>query len=411
MASKPTSPPLSPFQNWKFHAWILTLTSVLTVTWYLTLAAWPDYTALFSRYTAGHPIEYAETFLFFWAASALCSYLVRQQWEFRHLRRLQLSLNAHAPNQQDRDTRFSPACGELESRSLVSQRWQQFCERLNRDPDSLSHELSQWDEENAQLRDSEYTLIRYFIWAIPILGFLGTVIGITQAIGSVQPEEITNSISGVTAGLAVAFDTTAVALVYSLALMLLLFLCQRRDDLLLRSLANLLRTALDIYHQKNHSTKLVREQDLVALFEQCYHKHLQFWQQAFAEQWQAHIRQACDHISTELDRWRLMFHETEQRWHQEWQARHRELLDSYKPLIARLQEVTRSLVSLSNQLAQAQQQAAECLAGEERMLRLQASLHQCLQSLAQADTLNKTLHSLTAAVHLLTSRVEISRAA
>jgi len=45
------------------------------------------------------------------------------------------------------------------------------------------------------------------------------------------------------------------------------------------------------------------------------------------------------------------------------------------------------------------------------VLRLQASLQQCLQSLAQADMLNKTLHSLTAAVHLLTSRVELNRAA
>ncbi len=411
MASEPTSSPPSPFQNWKLQAWILALTSLLTLTWYLTLAAWPDYTALFSRYTAGHPIEYAETFLFFWAACALCSHLVRQQWEFRHLRRLQLTLSADAANQQDHDIRFSQAYGEPGSRTLVSQRWQQFCERLKRDTDSLGHELSQWDQENAQLRDSEYTLIRYFIWAIPILGFLGTVIGITQAIGSVQPEEITNSISGVTAGLAVAFDTTAVALVYSLALMFLLFLCQRRDELLLRSLANLLRTALDIYHQKNPSTKLIREPDLVTLLEQCYHKHLQFWQQAFAEQWQAYIRQACDHIRTELDRWRLMFHETEQRWYQEWQARHRELLGSYEPLTVRLQEVMCSLASLSHQLAQAQQQATECLAGEERVLRLQASLQQCLQSLAQADMLNKTLHSLTAAVHLLTSRVEISRAA
>jgi len=411
MATKPTPSPVSPFQNWKFQALVLALTSVLTLSWYLTLAAWPDYTALFSRYTAGHPIEYAETFLFFWAACALCSHLVRQQYEFRHLRRLQLTLRAHAPNQQDHDTKFPQTCGHLGSRTLVTQRWQQFCERLNRDPDSLSHELSQWDEENAQLRDSDYTLIRYVIWAIPILGFLGTVIGITQAIGSVQPEEITHSISGVTAGLAVAFDTTAVALVYSLALMLLLFLCQRRDELLLRSLANLLRTALDIYHQKNPSIKLVREQDLLTLFEQCYQKHLQFWQQAFAEQWQAHVRKACDHISTELERWRQTFHDTEQRWHQEWQSRHQELLGCYEPLIARLQEVICSLASLSHQLAQAQQQAAECLAGEERVLRLQASLQQCLQSLAQADMLNKTLHSLTAAVHLLTSRVELNRAA
>ena len=49
-----------------------------------------------------------------------------------------------------------------------------------------------------------------------MLGFLGTVIGITQALGDLDPEELANSIQtamdGLLSGLYVAFDTTAVAL-------------------------------------------------------------------------------------------------------------------------------------------------------------------------------------------------------
>ncbi|MEI2659369.1 MAG: MotA/TolQ/ExbB proton channel family protein [Bifidobacterium adolescentis] len=52
-------------------------------------------------------------------------------------------------------------------------------------------------------------LIRTITWAVPILGFLGTVIGITMAIANITPDQLESSLGEVTAGLAVAFDTTA----------------------------------------------------------------------------------------------------------------------------------------------------------------------------------------------------------
>jgi biopolymer transport protein ExbB/TolQ len=74
--------------------------------------------------------------------------------------------------------------------------------------------------------------VRFVIWAIPIMGFLGTVIGITVAIACLSPTQLEN-ISGVVAGLGTAFDTTATALGLSMVLMFLQFLIDRYEQSLL----------------------------------------------------------------------------------------------------------------------------------------------------------------------------------
>jgi len=69
-----------------------------------------------------------------------------------------------------------------------------------------------------------YTLLKVFIWALPILGFIGTVIGVSSAVaglaGSLENASDVSAIKGalneVFAGLGTAFDTTLLALVLSL---------------------------------------------------------------------------------------------------------------------------------------------------------------------------------------------------
>ncbi len=80
--------------------------------------------------------------------------------------------------------------------------------------------------------DSENTMIRYLIWAIPSLGFVGTVRGIGQALSSAD-KALAGDISGMSQSLGVAFNSTFVALLISLVLMLLLHLLQRIEDNLL----------------------------------------------------------------------------------------------------------------------------------------------------------------------------------
>ena len=89
-------------------------------------------------------------------------------------------------------------------------------------PEVASMMSSQSDIDSNSIAGS-YSMVKVFIWAIPIMGFIGTVLGIGAAIGSFavalnaadDPEMLMGSLTQVTGGLGVAFDTTLVALVMS----------------------------------------------------------------------------------------------------------------------------------------------------------------------------------------------------
>ena len=84
---------------------------------------------------------------------------------------------------------------------------------------------------------SSYTLINGFVWAVPVLGFIGTVQGLSYAIGkfglTLQSQgdmtAIRASLKGVTSGLATAFETTLVALVFALILQLWITFLQKQE--------------------------------------------------------------------------------------------------------------------------------------------------------------------------------------
>lgn len=73
------------------------------------------------------------------------------------------------------------------------------------------------DAENNRL-DSELSMVRYITWAIPSIGFIGTVRGIGSALGQAH-EAIEGNIAGVTASLGVAFNSTFIALLISMVVM------------------------------------------------------------------------------------------------------------------------------------------------------------------------------------------------
>ena len=89
--------------------------------------------------------------------------------------------------------------------------------------------------------ESSYSIPRIFIWAIPLLGFVGTVIGISGAVSgfsqvletSGDVEAIKGGIGNVTTNLGLAFDTTLLALFLSVLIMIPLVLVERYESKLL----------------------------------------------------------------------------------------------------------------------------------------------------------------------------------
>jgi biopolymer transport protein ExbB/TolQ len=77
--------------------------------------------------------------------------------------------------------------------------------------------------------DTELSMLRYVAWAIPAIGFIGTVRGIGDALGEAH-KAVTGDVSGVTAGLGTAFNSTLIALLISIVLMFLLHQLQLAQE-------------------------------------------------------------------------------------------------------------------------------------------------------------------------------------
>lgn len=115
--------------------------------------------------------------------------------------------------------------------------------RVRKSNPEVATMLASQSEIDANAVQSSYTLVNVFIWAIPILGFIGTVIGISAAVGGFsgsldQAQDISvlkDSLNNVTGGLATAFDTTLIALVMSIMVMFPSSSMQKAEEDMLNS--------------------------------------------------------------------------------------------------------------------------------------------------------------------------------
>jgi biopolymer transport protein ExbB/TolQ len=102
-------------------------------------------------------------------------------------------------------------------------------------------------DSDASAVDSSYTVIRSLIWTIPILGFIGTVVGLSQAIGAFtnvlnqagnDAAGIKSKLGPVVGGLATAFETTLVALIAAVVIQLLSTWVYKREEALLDAISD-----------------------------------------------------------------------------------------------------------------------------------------------------------------------------
>jgi biopolymer transport protein ExbB/TolQ len=139
--------------------------------------------------------------------------------------------------------------------------------------DAAGDALGHASEVDASNLDASYTLVRVFIWAIPILGFIGTVMGIGDAVQGFSSfiqkvddvsrlqKEITPALSGVTSGLSLAFDTTLLALLLSIPTMALASSSQKREEELLNQVDTEAFTLLDRLRETNSSSAVANDFD------------------------------------------------------------------------------------------------------------------------------------------------------
>jgi biopolymer transport protein ExbB/TolQ len=103
------------------------------------------------------------------------------------------------------------------------------------DADEILQSLAANDESGME---TSYSLLHGFVWAIPVLGFIGTVQGLSQAVGgfgsvlsnSGELAQIKEALRDVTAGLAVAFETTMQGLVAALCIQLAMTAIKKSEE-------------------------------------------------------------------------------------------------------------------------------------------------------------------------------------
>ena len=104
-------------------------------------------------------------------------------------------------------------------------------------------------ESEAERLESELSMIRYISWAIPSIGFIGTVRGIGEALAQAD-KAVQGDIAGVTQSLGVAFNSTYIALLISIFLMFLVHQLQLSQERLVFDSENYCDTRL-IRHMRS----------------------------------------------------------------------------------------------------------------------------------------------------------------
>jgi hypothetical protein len=180
--------------------------------------------------------------LFFWAMSLL--FIKRQKIRFQ-VRALEL---AAVPQEPDFVLNEASARVVLERIHSLVDHPRHFI-LLNRIERALSnlHNLGGVNEVSTVLKDhaeidenqiaSSYTFVNGMVWSVPVLGFIGTVQGLSSGIANFAKTLEANGdlagikagLQGVTSGLATGFETTLVALVCALIIQLYIHYLQQME--------------------------------------------------------------------------------------------------------------------------------------------------------------------------------------
>jgi biopolymer transport protein ExbB/TolQ len=163
-----------------------------------------------------------------------------------------------------------------------------------RDAREVSRQLSNHAQADADWVDSSYTLVRVFIWAVPILGFIGTVMGIGSAVGGFSESVggaadiavMKESIGQVTSGLGIAFDTTLLALVMSIFIMFPSSSLQKSEEDFLAIIEDycderLLQRLVDDHAEERSDSRIIEE--AIAREMASHHAELRSWQERLTQ--------------------------------------------------------------------------------------------------------------------------------
>ncbi len=370
------------------------------------------------RYTS-HPVEIVEVVVFCCSVAALLFKFWGCLWQQRALRAPLLPAWNGKPTPAGDAATLLAHLGRLprwQRHSWVGLRCRSVLDYLCRRGSAagLDDHVRYAGDNDSMSLESSYSFIRFMVWAMPILGFLGTVLGITEAIAGVSPEQLEKGLSAVTGGLATAFDTTGLALMLTMAAMFLSFLVERLEQSALQN--------VDAYIDEHLFHRFTRPESenspLLAAMEQLVQRQADVWAESMS-QMQGRLLEEEGRIQQRLTTALKHALERSLAAHQEQlgalrQQTQDQLSEAQRPMASLAGSLRQQVVALKP-MADAMNALAQTLASlqqdEGQLVRLTALMQQNLGALAGAGAFDEAVHSLTAAIHLLTARSSNLRAA
>lgn len=215
----------------------------------------PDYIRERSTWVLIKDLEQEACFVLMFWALAIMTYKARLLVQERRLLEVDLVPIAEGMRILPEDTReFArqvQALPENEQRMVLPRALLGALRRFSttrniQDVSSNAHTIF---ESEAERLESELSMIRYISWAIPSIGFIGTVRGIGEALAQAD-KAVQGDIAGVTQSLGVAFNSTFIALLISIFLMFLVYQLQLLQERLVFDSENYTNDKL-IRHMKS----------------------------------------------------------------------------------------------------------------------------------------------------------------
>ncbi|WNC22327.1 MotA/TolQ/ExbB proton channel family protein [Thermosynechococcus sp. QS41] len=260
----------------------------------------------------------------------------------------------------------------------------------------------------AAATDASYTIPRVLVWAIPLLGFIGTVVGISQAVSGFSSfletaqdvNQIKEGIGGVTTGLAVAFDTTLVALVLSVLVMIPMVIVERWENKLLLQIDTYINDQLLPRLPVTNTSAGVDRDTLQDVIQETIRTELPTEERL--QQLLDNLNQLARAVVRDRQQFVATLEERQQQSIEQFERLVTQIQHSQGELLA---HVNQEQTAIAQELRQQSQYIAQLLAESDRTLqqRLQLleTLNQALQALADTgnlqlllDRLNHTLASL-----------------
>ncbi|WP_299043796.1 MotA/TolQ/ExbB proton channel family protein [uncultured Thermosynechococcus sp.] len=253
----------------------------------------------------------------------------------------------------------------------------------------------------AAASDASYTIPRVLVWAIPLLGFIGTVVGISQAVSGFSSfletaqdvNQIKEGIGGVTTGLAVAFDTTLVALVLSILVMIPMVIVERWENKLLLQIDTYINDQLLPRLPVTDTPVGVDHKTLQEVIQETIRTELPTEERL--QQLLENLNQLARTVVGDRRQFVATLEERQQQSIEQFEHLVTQIQHSQRELLA---QVNQEQTAIAQELRQQSQYIAQLLAQSDRALqqRLQLleTLNQALQALADTGNLQLLLDSL-----------------